>query len=138
MDDQFSPVLVQVCRAFRNRVEAELNRVGLHAGQEALLLHLADHSGCTLSELAESLCVEAPTVTKTIQRLERAGMVERVADPDDGRVSRISLTPAGEDVIAPIRETWRSLESVLLKGISPAEQLLVRRILQQMHENLTS
>ncbi|MFD0690427.1 MarR family winged helix-turn-helix transcriptional regulator [Actinomadura fibrosa] len=59
------------------------------------------------SELAARLAVEAPHVTRQVQRLERAGYVERVPDPDDRRAQRVRLTDAGRDVVDCIRAAGR-------------------------------
>ncbi len=56
-----------------------------------------------LGELADRLSVEAPHVTRQVQRLERTGYVERVPDPDDRRAQRVRLTAQGADAVACIR-----------------------------------
>jgi DNA-binding MarR family transcriptional regulator len=50
-----------------------------------------------ISELAEAEHVAQPTITKLVVRLEREGVVTRVADPDDGRAVLVGLTPAGRE-----------------------------------------
>jgi DNA-binding MarR family transcriptional regulator len=54
-------------------------------------------------ELAARLAVEAPHVTRQVQRLERAGFVERVPDPDDRRAQRVRLSRAGQEAVDSIR-----------------------------------
>ncbi|MEC3954766.1 MarR family transcriptional regulator [Nocardia sp. CDC153] len=60
-----------------------------------------------LGELATRLDVEAPHVSRQIQRLEKAGYVERVADPDDRRAQRVRPTAAGTRAVEAIREVLR-------------------------------
>jgi len=50
-----------------------------------------------VTELAEIMGVTASTMSLTLGRLERAGLVTRERDPDDGRVMNVRLTDAGED-----------------------------------------
>jgi DNA-binding MarR family transcriptional regulator len=138
MDEPLSFLLIQVCRAHRNLAESRLKDIGLHAGQEGVLLHLAQHEGITPSELATELCVEAPTITKTVQRLQTAEWVTRYPDPQDGRVSRLALTDKGRDAIQPIQDIWNSIEATLLQGFTLTEQALARRLVMQMLENLNT
>ncbi|WP_067812160.1 MarR family winged helix-turn-helix transcriptional regulator [Actinomadura kijaniata] len=54
-------------------------------------------------EIAQRLAVEAPHVTRQVQRLEKAGYLERVPDPHDRRAQRVRLLPAGHDAVEAIR-----------------------------------
>ena len=67
-----------------------------------LLRALADGGPMRPGELAAVLAVEAPHVTRQVQRLERAGYVVQVADPDDGRCRRVALSGSGRDAVASI------------------------------------
>ncbi|MCU1644769.1 MAG: hypothetical protein JWN03_5044 [Nocardia sp.] len=60
-----------------------------------------------LGELAVRLDVEAPHVSRQIQRLEKAGYIERVADPVDGRAQLVRPTATGRQAVDVIREVQR-------------------------------
>lgn len=64
--------------------------------------------GLRLCELAERLGIEAPSVTRTVQQLERAGLVSRHADPDDQRAWRVEATPAGRDSLGRLHSAKRA------------------------------
>lgn len=128
--------LIQICKAHRNRAEAALNQIGLYAGQEMVLLRLGRQEGISQSELAGELCVEAPTVTKMLQRMERAGLVERRASAEDARVSEVFLTDLGRSLQEPVRKIWQELEEAVLLGLSDQEQALLRGLLQRVYANL--
>lgn len=57
----------------------------------------------TLGRLAEAERVRPPTMTRTVQGLEAAGLVRRAADPDDGRVVNVRATRRGESVLHAAR-----------------------------------
>jgi len=65
--------------------------------------------------------VEAPHVTRQVQRLEKAGYASRVPDPDDRRAQLIQLTPAGSAAADRIREVGRSGMAAALAHWSPHE-----------------
>ena len=52
-------------------------------------------NGLRITELGNDVLLTQPGMSRLIARLERAGLVERVDDPDDGRACRIRLTDAG-------------------------------------------
>ncbi len=129
--------LAQVCKAHRNRVDAALSSLGLHVGQEMILLQLWAEDGLTQSQLVERLCVEPPTVTKMLQRMERDGVIERRPDPDDARVSRVYLTERGQALQQPIACCWARVEECSTIGLTTEERLLLRRLLLHVRNNLS-
>jgi MarR family transcriptional regulator, organic hydroperoxide resistance regulator len=142
MKPQFPPamshLLIQICRAHRYNAEIALNELGLHTGQEMILFQLWDEEGITPTQIAETLCVEPPTVTKMLQRLEKSGFVERRPDPEDGRISRIYLTSEGKSLQIPVQQVWNRLEAQTINGLSDMEQALLKRLLLQIQGNLAS
>lgn len=130
-------LLAQLCKAHRYAIDSCLGEIGLHVGQEMILAQLWDHDGQSQSQLAGEMCVEPPTVTKMLARMERAGLVERRSDPSDARVSRVFLTEDSRQIRSEVDHTWTSLEAKMLEGLTDAEEALLRRILKQMYENIS-
>src|SRR5258708_14388227 len=87
--------------AYRARALREL---GLYCGQDTLLLHLAHEEGLTQVQLAQRMSCEPQTINKTLRRMQKAGLVERQSDPDDGRLTHVYLTPQGRTLVQPIQE----------------------------------
>lgn len=75
----------------------------------ALLFKLERHGDSPLrvTDLAELLGVDSPTVTRKVQQLERLGFVTREADAEDGRATRIQLTRAGRDTLERVMKAHR-------------------------------
>lgn len=130
-------LLVQVMKVHRKLAETGLNDFGLHVGQELILLWLYEQDGMTQSELADVLGIEAATVTKVLQRMEAAELIERRQDSSDGRVSRVYLMPKSRQLIEPLRGLWAEVEQKTIKGLSEPEVMLLRRLLLQILENLS-
>ena len=131
-------LLAKVCRAHRGNVGALLSGVGLHVGQEMVLLELWKEDGLKGGELADRLGVEPPTVTRMIRRMESCGFLERRPDPADARSFRVHLTDKGRALEEPVARIWREVEEKTLRGISPEEMLVLRRLLARIRENLGS
>jgi DNA-binding MarR family transcriptional regulator len=128
--------LAQLCKAHRNYMDAALSALGVHVGQEMILMQLWQAEGVTQTQLVGNLCVEPPTVTKMVQRMERDGLIERRADPEDARVSRVYLTDRGRALRSAVEAAWKTAEVQMIAGFSAEERILARRLLIQMRRNL--
>lgn len=128
--------LAKASRAHRANVGAELAEVGLHAGQEMVLLELWREDGLKGGELAARLRVEPPTVTRMLQRLEGCGLVERHRDARDARGVRVYLTQKGREIEGPVHERWERIEEKTFLGMSEEEKALLRGLLVRVRKNL--
>ncbi|MBF6061910.1 MarR family transcriptional regulator [Nocardia terpenica] len=121
--NRLAHLLTRVRRHDRTITAAGVN---VDRANVSLLRVLADtDEPLRLGELAARLDVEAPHVTRQVQRLERTGFVARVPDPDDRRAQRVRLTPAGYDVVDAIREViHESMREALAEWTSEDLRLL--------------
>jgi DNA-binding MarR family transcriptional regulator len=96
--------------------------VRLDRAGSALLYKLSTHGdSLRVTDLAELLGVDAPTVTRKIQQLERQELVSRHPDPDDGRATRIRLTRSGQQTLERVLQAKREWFEHLVDGWDPAE-----------------
>lgn len=95
IEDSLGYLVNRVARAFANRLAAELRTFDVGIGQWAVLMHLWANDGMTQAQLARRVAIEQPTMVRTIDRMERDGLVTRTPDPNDRRASRITLTERG-------------------------------------------
>jgi MarR family transcriptional regulator, organic hydroperoxide resistance regulator len=129
-------LMVQICKAHRNKAQELLTEIGLHVGQEMLLMQLGIGDGLTQSELADEICVQPATLTRSLDRLSRSGLVERRVDTEDQRVSRVYLTEAGRALGQSIEQVWDDLEALSFANLTGEERVLLRRLLLQVYANL--
>ncbi|MBA3470018.1 MAG: MarR family transcriptional regulator [Herpetosiphonaceae bacterium] len=137
IQETISYLLAQVCKAHRNVANSALNSLDLHVGQEMVLLQLSQEDGLTQSQLAERMCVEAPTLTRMLQRMERDLVIRRLPDREDARISRVYLTQKALELQPAIEQCWSNLEAQTLAGLTAEERMLLRRLLMQVRTNLT-
>jgi MarR family transcriptional regulator, organic hydroperoxide resistance regulator len=126
--DALGLTLHAVARAHRARLSALLAPHGLHAGQDLLLLAVWDTPGLRQAALAEHLGVEPPTVTRMVQRLERGGMIERRADPHDGRVVLVYPAPRSRLLESTVRRAWTSLDEILIGALGDPDAARLQRL----------
>ncbi|GAA4252351.1 MarR family transcriptional regulator [Dactylosporangium darangshiense] len=78
-----------------------------------------------LTELATAEGVTQPAMTQLVQRLEREGLASRAADPADGRVVLVQVTPAGIVLLERRRAVRAEHLAVLLADLSDEDQALI-------------
>lgn len=129
-------LLGQICRLHHQNAHSIWNQIGLHRGQPRILHVLWEQEGLSHSDLAKQAHVRPATITKMIQRMERAGFVECRADADDQRISRVYLTDAGRAVKNDVEQAWHKSERQTFAGFTLEESDLLRRFLIRIRDNL--
>ena len=134
--DSTGYLLGQLCRLHHARIRTEFQALGLYRGQPPLLSTLHDEEGQTQSELAERLHVTRATMTKMLQRMQKAGWISRRPDEHDQRAMRVYLTDAGRAVRGEMHAILDRLDQETLDGFTMEERVLFRRLLLLARDNL--
>ena len=129
-------LLAQICHHHHFRANALLEALGLYRGQPPVLFALWEREGLTHTELADHLHNTPATTTKMVQRMEKAGFVQRRPDAKDQRVSRVYLTEAGRAIQTRVQAVWDTMEAETFAGFTDEERLLLRTFLQHIRQNL--
>jgi DNA-binding MarR family transcriptional regulator len=129
-------LLAQVSRLHHQRAHELLERLGLYRGQPPVLYALWEQEGLTHSELAERLEITPATITRMIQRMEKAGFVQRRSDANDQRISRVYLTDAGRSIRTELQAVWDRMEVEDFTGFNDEELVFLRSFLLRIRENL--
>ncbi|WP_030903389.1 MarR family winged helix-turn-helix transcriptional regulator [Streptomyces sp. NRRL F-5126] len=120
-DGRLSYAIFQLARTHRGHAAAMLRDMNLHPGQELLLMQLFDRDGQTQSELLDSAGLDHSTVSKSLRRMQEAGLLTREPAEHDRRVMIVHLTDKGRAMRRPIADMWRSLEEITVRDLT-AEQ----------------
>lgn len=137
IESQIRELLQTISIQTRKSYSDQLRELGLYIGQQLALNHLWEQDGITQSELKEKIGSEASTVSNMLKKLEQDNIIVRRREDKDSRIFRVYLTDKGRELKGPIEDIWSKHEEQLLKGILPEELLLLRRILEQMSNNLS-
>ena len=84
------------------------------------------------SDFTGSLMLTSSGTTKRLDRLERAGLIERAPDPDDRRGVIVTLTDAGHELIDRVTEAHLANERRILAGLSEAERERLAALLRKL------
>jgi DNA-binding MarR family transcriptional regulator len=118
-EGRLSYAIFQLARAHRGHAAAMLRAMDLHPGQELLLMHLFDQDGLTQAELLERVGLDHSTVSKSLRRMQEAGLLTREPSPRDRRVMVVHLTDAGRAMRQPVTDMWRTLERISVRDLTP-------------------
>jgi DNA-binding MarR family transcriptional regulator len=101
---------------------------GVSPAQASALASIHRMGRPTLGELAQAEQVQPPSVTHLVAAMESAGLLTRLSDPDDRRVSRVELTPLGRDTLERIRTLKNAYLSDRLAALAPTDRRLARSL----------
>lgn len=96
--------LVRCYQAFQHASDARIRKTGLTPSQFDIVVTLGNTPGMRFKALGERTLITKGTLTGVVDRLERRGLVERRACPDDARSTLVRLTARGERVFARVFE----------------------------------
>lgn len=104
------------------RLRREDDASGLPAPQLSALSVIVFGGPLTLGALATAEQVRPPTITRLVDKLEAAGLVERSSDPSDGRISRVAATPKGVKLLHAGRRRRVATLAAALDALSKSER----------------
>lgn len=117
-----------------------VSRFGATTQQWAVLGALSrpavQHRGMTVKELIAFLMVSRQNLSAVLDRLEGAGLVERVRTTGDGRLRHVRLTPTGDRVWSEMLVSIRRYYEDTLAGFSTEECLLLFQLLDRLRDGL--
>ncbi|MEM9011108.1 MAG: MarR family transcriptional regulator [Pseudomonadota bacterium] len=96
--------------------------VDLTSPQFAALSVLGEHDGIDQATLAGMIAHDRPTIGGVVDRLAAKGLVERRTNPKDRRARRLSLTPAGQGLLARLAPVVAEIQTAILPGLSEQER----------------
>jgi len=128
-----------ISRTYRRRFQLSeilLEQIGVGPGQVPILSQLNYHGELTQRELAEHTHVTAATISGTLKRMEKAGIVYRTDDNRDARVSIVRLTDKGKVIAEQARQQFIAADKEMLKGFTESECDMIVSCLERMRENI--
>ena len=130
--------IAETAHALRRSFDRRAATLGVPRAQWKVLFRLSRTPGLRQVELADQLDVEPITLSRIIDRLAEASLVERTADPTDRRAWRLQVTDAAQPLIAKLRKLADGLIDDAFKGLSEDELNIVRGNLARIRENLAA
>ena len=105
--------------------------IQVSSSQLALIEYAEVNPGCSMQEMAEALNLSNPTVSIGVRKLEQSNLLMRKADPEDGRVARLFLTPTGQEVYRRSKIFHCQKFEQLLSGLKQKERNTLLNLLER-------
>src|SRR5579871_4030873 len=119
-------------RRVQRHVTALTKDGGVTSAQSGLLFVLGRRDGALMGEAGAALDLGMPGISGLAERMVEAGLIEKRADPEDGRASRLWLTVAGRRALARTKANVADLNARLTEGFTEAEIDVVARWLSHV------
>lgn len=134
--DSLYYIFLEILRLHHYRTHVLLDEIGVYPGQPPLLFLLSKTDGLSQKEIAAKLGVKPSTITVMLKRIENGNLVVRKQDAEDNRVSRVYITEEGREICEKAKIKMRLLNEECFGNFTVEEQVVLRRLLMQMRDNL--
>ena len=114
--------ITRVARRLRQEANADLS-----PSLTSALATIEGHGPVTPSELANCERVQRPTITRVLARLTELELIERAADPADGRSTLVSITPSGRALLSELRSRRDAFLADRLSKLSAEDRAALDR-----------
>ena len=111
-------------------------RFGLHIAQPRILLMINKLNGATQSQIAEEMQVSPASLSMSIKRMQKAGLLEKAQDEHDLRRNQIQLSPAGRKAMESSLQALMQMDTQMMQDFSPEEIELLGSFLDRMFISL--
>lgn len=133
-----SSAIFRVARVHKALAGRLLRDLGLHPGQELVMMTLWEQGPQRQVDLANTLDTDAPTMTRSIARLERAGLVNRTRSATDRRSVIVAATPKSQPMKAAVGRAWAELERATVGTMPAAHVSAAQDVLAELESSLTT
>ncbi len=130
-------LLDDTARLFRRSFNSRTRDTGITALQYRLMVYLRRNQGIRQGEMAELIEVEPITLSRMIDRLAEAAVVERRTDKSDRRALRLYLTPRGADLLEEVGAVTSAVTREATEGLTDAEKDRLLTLVDQVRANLS-
>jgi DNA-binding MarR family transcriptional regulator len=130
--------IAETAHALRKAFDRRAATLGVTRAQWKVLFRLSRTPGLRQVELADILDVEPITLSRIVDRLEEAGLVERTADPADRRAWRLQVTAKAQPLIEKLRALADGLVAQAFEGLSDEDREAMRAMLARVRDNLSA
>jgi MarR family transcriptional regulator for hemolysin len=131
-----STLLKKANRLLIKKANELLKPHGITHAYTYFLMELYQQDGLTQSEMHKRIGIEQPTAVRTLDRMERDGLVLRKQSPTDRRALFIKLTDKGKQYQDIILSCAKELNDFALKGFADNDKALLNQLVNRLNVNL--
>ncbi|CAD5248808.1 MULTISPECIES: MarR family winged helix-turn-helix transcriptional regulator [Halomonadaceae] len=119
-------------------VDTLLKPLGLSSSKWRILMILHEHGRLSMSDISVHAVAKLSTITKIVYRMQESGLLKTEASPQDGRVTEVELTEAGEAKLDIARQVTSRLVEKAFADFSKQDIVYINQCLSRMFHNLNA
>ncbi len=128
-------ILVRYCRSFTER---RLREFDLSFGEQIIIMFISTHENVNQETISKTYMIDKGMVAKTLDRLEKKGLIKRRQNPNNKRENILSLQQKGIDVFHIMSDILEEWNTILYEGISKEDIECLKRLTGKMVENVAN
>ena len=126
----------EIARLYKLRVRIEAENLGVKNAYRALLSTLYIKDGGTQLSLAEKTGMKAPTISITLRKMEKEGLVDRIVDESDLRKTHVYLTEKGKKTTEKLNEGIETVNKLLIGSLKGEDAAAFLKALEVARDGL--
>ena len=135
-EKSLSYVVNHLSRLLTQAMGDAIKDLGVTPGQLPVVMCLWEQDGLTQRELYERVNIEQATMSNTLKRMERDGLIKRKPDPNDRRAARITLTPKAKKLEAQLADAVKEVNKTAVGALKKKDKKILMDLMGAMIENL--
>ncbi|ODN42994.1 MarR family winged helix-turn-helix transcriptional regulator [Piscirickettsia litoralis] len=136
LEHSTSTLLKKAALLLTKQASQELRKIDLAHAYTPFLMQLWQTDGQTQTELRKKIGIEQPTAVRTLDRMQRDGLILRKASSSDRRVSYIYLTQYAKNLEADVMACAQTINTLALKDFSSQDKKTINKLLITIIKNL--
>lgn len=120
----------------RINIHKQAVKNGLYLGQLPILEYVERHEKCTQREVADYMKVSPPSIATSVKRMQKVGLLDKVADKSDLRYNRLTVTEKGREISQKCRKDFDKVDEQLFSGFNEKECEQLRGYFERMIDNM--
>jgi DNA-binding MarR family transcriptional regulator len=138
LDDHVPFLLYRAASKLASEANAELKMLGINTMCSRILLVLLRDTHVTVGDLCQATSIDQSTVSHTLIKLGRGGLISKQRQVRDNRTVRVSLTPKGIVIARRCSEISTRNNRVAVDGLSRTQIATLRGMLRHLYENIVN
>ncbi len=134
--ESIAHIVVVTARLFDRQLAMRLRRYNVPIGQWPFLLFLWANENLSQRDLSRLMAIEESTVTNTVDRMERDGLISRTRTPDNRRRNQLRLTERGRGLMSTLLPEAMQVVQTATQGMSEMEIAFLTSLLGKVQVNL--
>ena len=122
----------------RSVLDKRFMEYGIYFGQPPILNYILNNPDSTQKEIADFLGVSPPSVATSVKRMEKSGLLMRVADKSDARRNNLQITEKGIELLQFAHTAFDEIDAVSLKAFTDEELDMLISFIERMNANLSA